>query len=154
MWMFLIERYKLSNILYAIRSMRPAFSLSSAFSLPFSTNYCPTCLIVVLIISNIAWIRYSPLMFSLENWQRTKTDYMVMTNGLPNKFFHGILILSPLILECFTMMGSWYFWNKLFFNLMFLISILPEKTPTFSSFESISYMNSPKCSFRIFYRYF
>lgn len=52
------------------------------------------------------------------------------------------------------MSGNPYFWNRFFFNLTFLISTLPDHSPTLSSFESISSIKSPKFYLSIFYRYF
>lgn len=150
MWIFFTERYKLSSILYAIRSISPAFSFNSALSFPFYTNSCPTSLIVVLIISSMACTRYYGLIPSPANWQSRRTESIVMTSGLPKRFFHGILILSPLMLECLMTKGKWYFCSRPFLKRRLLISILPENRPTLNYLESNYSMNSPSCYLRIF----
>lgn len=153
-WIFFIERYKLSSILYANLSIRPDFYFISDFYLLFSTNYWPICLIVLFISCVIVAILSSGEIFSDSNWHKIKTDSIVMTRGLPNRFFQGILRLNPLIVECLMMMGRWYFWSNPFLSLRFLILILPDHIPTLSYFESTSSKNYPRFSLSIFSKYF
>lgn len=79
---------------------------------------------------------------------------MVMTRGLSNKFFQGILMLKPLIEECLMMMGILAFWSTFLLSLRFFMAILPDQMPTLSSLESISSINSPSRSLSIFSKYF
>jgi hypothetical protein len=77
-----------------------------------------------------------------------------MTNGAVNRFFHGMVIKSLLMLENVIRYGRPSIANNLGFKLTLTIYTVPDQMPIFNFLVSIPSMNSPTTSFSSFYNNF
>lgn len=126
----------MSNILDRNWSMYPFFYFSLS-SLLRSISYFARALMVLSNMLIMLCAVSSSDRFSYAKEHKTVIESTDTTNGLPKRFFQGIIILSPWMKECLMAMGSLNLRSMFFLIFTLLISIFPDHTPTLKALASI-----------------